>query len=303
MGLSGRRPSSSLLTPMRTALKWTGIVVGSLLVLLLVAGFALSIVGSGNITKTYDVPVAALTIPTDSAAVARGAHLAGIYGCQDCHGDDLSGQVMSEEGPFRLVASNLTPVGVGGSYDAEAWDRAIRHGVGADGTALFVMPSGAYHRMSDAEAVALIAYLQTLPPVENDLPPMEYRFMGKLLAAGPLDLASGVHPEPTPASSPPPGATVAYGEYVAEMMCAYCHGAGLVGKEGDAPGSPFAPDLVAAGLWSSGTFHEVLTTGVTPTGRQMDPEIMPWTATAKMTPDEREGIRLYLASLGQRRRS
>lgn len=288
---------------MRTALKWTGIVVGSLLVLLVVAGFALSLVGSGNISKTYDVPVAALAIPTDSAAVARGAHLAGIYGCQDCHGADLSGQVMSEEGPFRLVASNLTPAGVGASYDAETWDRAIRHGVGADGTALFVMPSGAYHGMSDTEAAALIAYLQTLEPVENDLPPMEYRFMGRLLAAGPLDLEAGVHPEPTSASSPAPGATVAYGEYVAEMMCAYCHGAGQVGKEPEAPGAPPAPDLLASSLWPAASFHEALTTGVTPTGRQMDPEFMPWTATAKMTPDEREGIRLYLASLGQRRRS
>lgn len=285
---------------MRTALKWAGLVVGSLLTLAVVAVVVASRVGASQITKTYDVPVAPLAISTDSASVARGAHLAGIYGCQDCHGEDLSGTVMSEEGPFRLVASNLTPAGVGGAYEPEDWDRAIRHGVGIDGTALFVMPSGAYHGISDTEAADLIAYLDTLEPVENDLPPMEYRFMGRVLAAGPLNLPGGVHPEPTPATSPAPGPTLDYGEYVVTMMCAYCHGDDLRGKPSDQPGAPDVPGLVAAGQWPAETFHEALTTGVLPAGRQMDAQSMPWTATARMTQDEREGVRRYLATLAAR---
>lgn len=286
---------------MRTALKWTGIVAGSLVVLALVAGVALYVVGSGKIDATYDVAVAPLIVDVDSVSVARGAHLVGIYGCQDCHGENLAGQVMSEEGPFRLVSSNLTPAGVGGQYDPEDWDRAIRHGVGVDGKALFVMPSGAYHGVSDTEAADLIAYLETLEPVENDLPPMEYRLMGKLLAAGPLKLENGVHPDPTPATSPEPGATVEYGAYVAEAICGHCHGAGLVGKESEEPGGLYAPDLAAAGQWLAEDFHRTLTTGVTPGGHEMNPQQMPWTMTAKMTPDEREGIRLYLATLAARR--
>ena len=286
---------------MRTALKWTGIVVGSLLVLVVIAGFVVSRVGASKIAEVHDVPVEPLAIPTDSAALARGAHLAGIYGCQDCHGEGLAGQVMSEEGPFRLVAPNLTPAGIGGEYEPEDWDRAVRHGVGVDGTALFVMPSGAYHGISDAEAADLIGYLEALEPVENDLPPMEYRLMGRLLAAGPLDIASGVHPEPTPASSPAPGATVAYGQYVVDMMCAYCHGEDLMGAPSEQPGAPEVPGLMAAGLWSPEEFHQTLTTGVTPAGKQMDPQVMPWTATARMTHAEREGLRLYLAQLAETR--
>ena len=282
-------------------LKWLGLTAGALVAIALLGGFVLSLVGSNKITATHDVPVAALTIPTDSASVANGAHLAGIYGCQDCHGETLAGRVMSEEGPFRLVAGNLTPAGVGGEYNAEDWDRAIRHGVGADGTALFVMPSGAFHGISDTEASDLIAYLQTLEPVENDLPPMEYRFLGKMLAAGPLGIDKGVHPEPTPASSPEPGATAEYGAYVVNMMCAYCHGDDVVGKQPPAAGSPFAPGLAASGQWPAEAFHEALTTGVTPSGHQMNPKFMPWPATAKMTHEEREGIRLYLASLTDRR--
>lgn len=282
---------------MRTALKWAGIVVGSLALLVIVVGFVASRVGAATIAEVHDVPVASLTIPSDSASVARGAHLSGIYGCQDCHGVDLAGQVMSEEGPFRLVAPNLTPAGIGSQYGPEDWDRAIRHGVGVDGTALFVMPSGAYHEISDTEAADLIAYLETVPPVEKDLPPMEYRFMGKVLAAGPLGIDKGVHPEPSPTTSPAPGATVEYGAYVAGMMCAYCHGTDLAGKPADQPGAPDAPGLASSGQWPAETFHEVLTTGVLPSGREMNPEFMPWTSTARMTPDEREGLRRYLATL------
>ena len=282
-------------------LKWAGLALGAVLVLAVIGGFVASRVGASKIAAVHDVPVAALAIPTDSAAVARGAHLAGIYGCRDCHGDGLAGRVMADEGPARIVAPNLTPAGVGGAYEPADWDRAIRHGVGLDGTALFVMPSGAYHAVSDAETADLIAYLESLAPVENALPPMEYTLLGRLLAAGPLDLAGGVHPEPTPASSPAPGATVAYGEYVASGMCAYCHGEGLVGKESDQPGAPFAPDLAAAGQWDPDQFHTALTTGVTPRGHQMDPEFMPWTATGRMTHEEREGLRLYLATLLARR--
>ena len=282
-------------------LKWAGLALGAVLVLAVIGGFVASRVGASKIAAVHDVPVAALAIPTDSAAVARGAHLAGIYGCRDCHGDGLAGRVMADEGPARIVAPNLTPAGVGGAYEPADWDRAIRHGVGLDGTALFVMPSGAYHVVSDTEAADLIAYLDRLDPVENDLPPMEYTLLGRLLAAGPLDLAGGVYAGPTPATSPPPGATVAYGEYLASGMCAYCHGEGLVGKESDQPGAPFAPDLAAAGQWDPAPFHTALTTGVTPRGHRMDPEFMPWTATARMTPEEREGLRLYLATLLARR--
>jgi cytochrome c553 len=282
---------------MRILLRRVGLGVAALLVVLLLVAGAAAMVGSRALARTYSVTPAALVVPTDSASVARGAHLAGIYGCMDCHGDDLSGRVMVDEAPFRVVASNLTPAGVGGAYTATDWDRAIRHGVRPDGTALFIMPSSALHGVSDVEAAALIAYLQALQAVESDLPATEWRLPGRLLAAGPIDLAAGVHPEPTPATSPEPDSTEAYGAYVANMMCAHCHGADLRGGQDADPKAPFAPDLRAAGAWPAEQFHHVLTTGITPDGRQLDPAQMPWTATARMTPAEREGVRRYLASL------
>lgn len=285
---------------MRTVLRRVGLGLAALLVLLVLVAGAAAMVGSRRLARTYRVTPATLAIPTDSASVARGAHLAGIYGCPDCHGDGLVGRVMVDEAPFRVVAANLTPAGVGAAYEAEDWDRAVRHGVRPDGTALFIMPSGAYHAMSDAEAALLVAYLTSLPPVENALPATEWRLPGRLLAAGPIDLSAGVHAEATPATSPTPGATAAYGRYIADMMCAYCHGADLRGAQDANPDAPPAPDLRAAGQWTPEQFNRALTTGVTPSGHQMNPEFMPWTSTARMTPAEREGVHLYLSSLVRR---
>ena len=282
---------------MPTALRRVALGFAGLVGLLLLVAAAGAAVGSRKLARTYAVTPAALTLPSDSASVARGAHLASIYGCRDCHGDDLAGRVMEDAPPFRIVASNLTPAGAGADYAAPAdWDRAVRHGVRPDGRAMFIMPSGAYHEMSDAEAATLVAYLQSLAPVDNALPRTEWREPGRLIAAV-TDWDASVHPEPTRATSPSPGATVAYGRYLSEMLCSYCHGETLAGAQPEAPGSPLAPDLRAAGRWTPEQFHRTLTTGVTPAGRQMDPDFMPWTATAQMTPAEREGIRLYLASL------
>lgn len=282
---------------MNRTVKRLGVGLAGLLGLIVLLGGAAVAYGSHRIARTHAVTPAALVVPTDSASVARGAHLAAIYSCQACHGADLAGQVIVDEAPFRVVAPNLTAAGVGASYASADWDRAIRHGVRPDGRALFIMPSKAYHGISDDEAAAMIAYLSGLPAVENDLPTTRVRLPGRLLAAGPLDPSGSVVTAPTRATSPPPGATVEYGEYVATMMCAYCHGADLRGGQDADPNAPPAPDLVAAGRWPAEVFHSTLTTGVTLTGRALDPQFMPWRATAAMTHEEREGLRLYLASL------
>ncbi|MEL6615699.1 MAG: c-type cytochrome [Bacteroidota bacterium] len=284
---------------MSNTTKRIGIALGGLVTLVLVAGVGLYVVGSGKIAAAHSVAVSPLAVPADSASIARGAHLAQIYGCTDCHGSDLSGLEMENAPPFRLVASNLTPAGRGAEYTTAAdWDRAIRHGVRPDGTALFAMPSGAYNKVADTEAVALIAYLQTLPPVENDLRGVEWKPMGRLLAAGPIDLASMVYTSAPPKQAPAPDSTVAYGEYVAKGMCAYCHGENLEGQIIEGPEEVLAPDLRASGAWTADQFHRTLTTGVKPDGTEMDPLVMPWTTTAAMTLAEREGVRRYLAQLG-----
>lgn len=53
----------------RKFIKWLGVVFGGLLGLLLVILLALSLVGGARLTRTYDVQVEAITIPTDAESI------------------------------------------------------------------------------------------------------------------------------------------------------------------------------------------------------------------------------------------
>jgi cytochrome c553 len=282
---------------MRKALKWTGIVLGSVVLLLLLAGAVMYVVGGSKLGRTYDeVQTASLTIPTDSASIARGAHLAVTNGCNDCHTANFAGQVMVDAPPFRVVASNLTrgAGGVGGQYSAEDFDRAIRHGVKPDGRPVFIMPSAAFHRLSDDDAAALIAYLQRLPPVDNELPATEVRAPGRIMAAALIDPAFEVRLERARATRPAAGPTAEYGAYLASVTCAYCHGDDLQGAQPPNPESPPAPTLAAAARWSLGEFARTLRTGTTPGGRQLDPEFMPISFTRAYDDSEIAALHAHL---------
>lgn len=281
---------------MKKLLKWAGIGLGALVALVVL----LYAVGSSTLGRTYEVQLASLTTSSDSAVLAHGAHLTHILGCTDCHGEDLGGRVFVDAPPFRVTASNLTLGGVGARYSAQDFDRAIRHGIRPDGRSLVIMPSAAYHKMSDEDAAALISYLMTVPAVENDLPPTEIRTLGRVLvAAAVVDPAFEVRTEPARAgASPPAGPTAEYGAYLASFTCSHCHGEDLRGNpKPPAPESPPAPDLAAAGNWTIDQFKQTLRTGVTPGGREMNPEFMPWTATAHMTDVELEALHAHLATL------
>lgn len=281
-------------------LKRIAIGFGLLVVVLLVAIAAAYAVGSSRVNQIHEVQTARLAIAADSATVARGEHLVAINGCRDCHGQDLSGQVFADAPPFRVVAANLTPGkgGIGARYTAEDFDRAVRHGVKPDGRSVFIMPSAAYHQgLSDADMAAMIAYLQQLPPVDNELPQTEVRPLGRILSAGPVDPTFEVNLAPARAEAPAPAPTAAYGAYLA-ATCAYCHGASLEGMERPPnPDSPAAPPLAAAGRWSVDEFKSTLRTGVTPGGKELDPKFMPWTFMAHMTDTELEALYAHVRAV------
>ena len=80
-------------------------------------------VTEGQLRATYTVPTHALDVPTDSATVARGAHVVGIRGCADCHTADFGGGVFLDDPLVGTVyASNLTRGrgGIGGTFTAGA---------------------------------------------------------------------------------------------------------------------------------------------------------------------------------------
>ncbi len=62
---------------MKNVFKWIGIVLGSLIGLLFVAGLVLFLVGNGRLNKKYDFSPSNIAIPTDAASIEYGRHRAG----------------------------------------------------------------------------------------------------------------------------------------------------------------------------------------------------------------------------------
>lgn len=254
---------------------------------------------------TYDVPDHALTVRSDSAAIARGAHLATIRGCVDCHGPDLAGAMMIDDAAVgKIGGANLTNGRVGGVLSDRDWERAVRHGVRRDGTPLSIMPSTEFTAMSDEDLAALAAYARSLPA--NPKPPLPVTLGPALramavakqvkMAAEEVDHAAS-HPvsvavEPTPV----------YGRYLA-AGCTGCHGTGFSG--GKIPGAP--PDWKPAanitpsgiGRYTRDDFVRVLRTGKRPDGSAVD-SLMPWKLTKHMTDTEIDALYLYLRTVPAR---
>ena len=283
---------------MKRALKWIARILGGLVVLLLILGFAMYMIGGSKVGEIYELPDVALNVSNDSAQVARGAHLAASIGCNDCHGDDLSGQEMFDAPPFRVVAPNLTPGGIGDQRTDAELERAIRHGVGSDGTSLIIMPAKAYHGLADEDVGALISYIRSVPAVENEPGTTKIKVMGRMLSAGPFDPAFEVTTEASPTSRPPVAPTPEYGEYLYGTLCVYCHGDNAEGMEElPIPDAPPGPGLAAAGSWELDLFKETLRTGITPAGRELDQELMPARVLGNMTDEDMEALHAFFGTL------
>ena len=155
------------------------------------------------------------------------------------------------------------------------------------------MPSLEFARLSSADLGAIIAYVKSVPPVDNEPPGSTFGPLGRvftLFEPGFISARVIDHTASIP-STVEPGVTVAYGEYLG-ALCTACHGSDLSGGYGPniSPGG-------APGGWSEAGFMNTLRTGVTPGGRQLNPDDMPWKVFAKMTDDELKAVWLYLQSV------
>jgi mono/diheme cytochrome c family protein len=93
-----------------------------------------------------------------------------------------------------------------------------------------------------------------------------------------------------------PGVTVEYGHYLTQY-CHLCHGPDLAGGiMGPGAGPNLTPGGEMGG-WTEADFIQTLRTGITPTDKKLDPEMMPWKEVGQMTDDELKAIWLYLQSL------
>jgi mono/diheme cytochrome c family protein len=276
------------------------------------AGSALAVayaVAEGRVSRVYQVAVSPVPVRATADNLDRGRHLVEVVAqCGTCHGEDLGGMELADDLWLgRLWGTNLT-AGRGGIADYTDTDlvRSIRHGVKRDGTPVLMMPAQNFYHLSDADLGAIIAWVRRLPPVDREAPP---RRMGLFSA---MAIATGQVPDLIPAaqlaSRPPrldatrPAASPDYGAYLVETGgCRVCHRQDLRGGRHplSLPEEPPPADLTASGplaQWSERDFVRALRTGVTPDGRRLDPQWMPWPAFAHMTDLEMRAIFLYLRS-------
>ena len=159
-------------------------MLGSLVGLVLIAGFVLFIIGNRHRTKTYDFPPSNLTIPTDQASLDFGEHRV-VTLCAGCHGEDLGGGNMLDDPMIGILdAANLTAGegGIGNEFTSdEDYVRAIRHGIGPDGKPIFMPAVNSTSHLSDEDLASIIAYLKTVPPVDNVTRGKQFTPMAKIL--------------------------------------------------------------------------------------------------------------------------
>lgn len=305
-------------------LMWIGIII-----VVLVLGFAVFVLNSD---KRYEAPYPEISAVSDSAVVARGAYLVnGPAHCAHCHaaGSDFSKVEMGEMVPlkggfyFALPIGTVYPPNITshpesgiGSYTDEELARALRYGVKKDGKPLMdFMP---FYDLSDEDLVAVISYLRTLAPVENQMPENEFNFLGKtLVALGAIKpMGDGEVPE-----MPKKDSTVLYGQYLANSVanCQGCHTNRDL-KTGGWIGEKYAGGFAMEMIESDGTISKdkhVISPNITPDektsrisgwtqkdfltrfrkGRLIEGSPMPWGPFSRMSDLELIAIYKYLQTL------
>ena len=177
--------------------------------------------------------------------VQRGEYLVKNVGaCGDCHTPiSVTGQPdntrflagmpgifqvpgLGPDGGAGIIGSrNLTPhmtTGLGAWTDDQI-KRAFLDGVDKDGNGLFpIMPYYVLHNMSSADADAVVAYLRTIPAVDNTIPPKNFAFPA---VAVPPPVPAAQIPNPTLPTTDPNYASAMRGKYLAGNIgvCMECH--------------------------------------------------------------------------------
>lgn len=286
---------------MRKALKWVGIFIG-LVVVVIVGGFAsLALIGRSRLARTYEISTVLPTQLVASASAERGERIAITRGCTDCHAEGMRGKVFLDVPPGIFIAPNLTKGrgGIGALYaSADDWDHAIRRGIRPDGTPLLrQMPSWFFNRLSDVDVADLAAYLASMPPADNELPAAKLWFLGYAeLGLPESDPAKRWELTALTSDRPAPGPTAEYGRYIASTACVGCHGQEMHGGPNHDPAGKPAPGLSHVGTWATEDFIRTLRTGVAPRDRQLTPW-MPWVKFARFTDEELTALHEYVKTV------
>lgn len=310
---------------MKKIFKIAAIVIGGALLLVALGGIYVK-------TALPDVgPAPDLVIAHTPERILRGSYLANhVTVCIDCHSTrdwaSFSGPISGGIGaggerfgpelgfPGTFFAKNITPEALAGWTDGEIF-RAITTGVNRDGVALFpLMPYHAYGAMDEEDIYSVIAYIRTLTPIANEIPPSAPDFPISFLI-NTMPRKANFQPRPDTSDA------LGYGKYLVNAAaCIDCHtqvdkGALIAGTEfgggreflspgGVVTSSNITPHgQTGIGAWSSEAFVRRFKSYADSTqavhalaeGDLNTP--MPWTMYAGMSDADLHAIYTYLMTI------
>ena len=256
------------------------------------------------------------TVAVAETQIERGGYLVrAVAACGNCHsplgpdgpipGQELSGRFVIKTPAFEAWAPNITPAAIGDWTDDQI-AKLIREGVRPDGRVIGPpMPIELYREISDEDLAAMIAYLRTVPAVENTLPRSQYS----------IPLPASYGPPVANVTAPPPGETAEYGAYLAGPVahCIECHtpmvdghfdyanqlGAGggvFDGPWGVTVSANLTSDPDALARWTDDEVIAMIRTGHRPDGSPMAPP-MGYPFYAEMSDSDARAIVAFLRTL------
>jgi mono/diheme cytochrome c family protein len=282
---------------------------------------------------TMPVTVPASALPAHTPDLANGKYMFTAGGCAECHAVPLEGcgdlkikdaQILAGgrclKTPFGTFnVRNISPdkdTGIG-NWTTLDFVNAMKRGVAPDGTYLYpAFPYPSYQRMTFEDLIDLKAYLDSLPAVNNKVPPPKLRFPYNIRRAlGLWDrlYVDGKSFTPHPNAS----AEINRGAYLVQGPghCSECHSsrnllggivkatefAGAPGLEGKGHVPNITPSRDGIGDWSEEDIAYLLETGNMPDYDTIGEAMAPVQRNmAKLTPEDREAIAAYVKSLPPR---
>ena len=244
---------------MHSLLKAIGLIAATVVAVSVAIPVYIFVASEAVIERRYPLPAIGEAVAAEPNMIPRGAHLARVSGCSDCHAANLEGRRLRTDTGWILWSSNLRIAAVESSNGE--FERALRRGLAPDATSLWHMPSAAYLYMSENDVVSLLDYLRSLGVAGERRPrpawDLRDRFMlmeGRI-SPSLLDARDG-------APSLDLGPRYDGGRYLARIACSECHATDLAGMRG-------VPDLNIVSLYDRARFFDLLRRGIGADGRHV----------------------------------
>ncbi|MBN8548764.1 MAG: cytochrome c [Deltaproteobacteria bacterium] len=251
----------------------------------------------GLVSCWSEPPPTIIRAQAQPEVIARGRELVkGLAACGVCHGETpnpssilAGGRIITDE-YGEVQATNITPSASGiGNWQDEDVIRAIRASIRPGGNWISADMHRGYEWMSDEDALAIVSYLRTLPPVDKELQRRELSFVDRN-TKGFFDSRPEIRGY---VPSIDPKNVVEYGQYLTDHVarCGGCHHspASLLNAEQYLAGNrlvktdlgeKIAPSITSSRIYGLGEWNEAmivkyLKTGLVPDGSVTDPNFCP----------------------------